>query len=127
MADRSSWAVSRLLDGLLRTFTSKRYVAIPFAVLHLMKECIRQSLESRKKKHNEFLDVEADLRVADETGIDTDLPTDRSEVSAESQTTPEERPGIKEILASPVVRGTLLSYGSLAFVAVCHDAIWALW
>lgn len=78
-------------------------------------------------KHDNLLDVEADLRVADETGVDTHVATERSAVRTGMEELSEERPGIKEILASPIVRGTLLSYASLAFIAVCHDAIWALW
>jgi hypothetical protein len=81
-----------------------------------------QSLESKKKKHDGLLQAEADLRVADETGIDTNA----SGIAVEATGT-EERPGMKEILASPVVRSVLTSYACLAFVAVCHDAIWALW
>ena len=60
--------------------------------------------------------------MADETGVDVHGP-----VNTTGTTVNEDRPGMREIIASPIVRSVLASYGALAFVAVCHDAIWALW
>jgi hypothetical protein len=79
-------------------------------------------LESKKKPlHASLLRAEADLRIADETGINDDTP------APETSTVKPHTPGIKEILASSTVRSVLHSYAWLAFIAVSHDAIWALW
>jgi hypothetical protein len=123
--------VSALSAGSSVSSFSKRYARSPVSSARLSAndEPFGQSLESKKQNHVSLLDAEADLRVADETGLPTDLSSasETSSLLGRDTAEEEERPGMKEILSSAVVRSVLLSYACLAFVAVCHDAIWALW
>lgn len=71
-----------------------------------------------------MLDAEADLRVVDGTGVDTEFATN---ADTDTQQLSAKRPGITEILGLSAVRRALLTFGFLAFIAISHDAIWPLW